>query len=61
MKPNPPAALADLVLLFIAVAWLAAEALAAVLIAPLALVSPSSGKGRSSLCDRLEQASISQA
>ena len=34
MKPNPPAAPADPVLLFIAVAWLAAEALAAVLIAP---------------------------
>jgi hypothetical protein len=38
MKPNPPAAPADPVLLFIAVAWLAAEALAALLLAALAVV-----------------------
>ena len=38
MKPNPPAAPADPVLLFIAVAWLVAEALAALLIVALAVV-----------------------
>jgi len=39
MKPNPPAAPAEPVLLFIAAAWrLVAEALAALLLAALALV-----------------------
>jgi hypothetical protein len=38
MKPNPPAAPADPVLLFVAAAWLAAEALAVLLLAALALV-----------------------
>ena len=38
MKPNTPAAPADPVLLFIAVAWLAAEALAALMLAAFAMV-----------------------
>ena len=38
MKLNPPAAPADPVLLFVAAAWLAAEALAALLIVALAVV-----------------------
>ncbi len=37
MKPNTPAAPADPVLLFIAVTWLAAKALAALLIVALAV------------------------
>ena len=37
MKPNPPAAPVEPVLLFIAVAWLAAKALAALLIVALAV------------------------
>jgi hypothetical protein len=43
MKPTPPATPADPVLLFVAVAWLAAEALAALLIAALALVLTPAG------------------
>ena len=38
MKPNPPAAPADPGLLFVAVAWLVAEALATLLLAALAVV-----------------------
>jgi hypothetical protein len=46
MKPNPPAAPADPVLLFITVAWLAAEALAALCCSPLSpWCSPSLGGG----------------
>ena len=45
MKLNPPAAPADPVLLFIAAAWLAAEALAALLIVALAVALTLPGGG----------------
>ncbi len=46
MKSNPPAAPAEPVLLALLGCWLAAEALAILLIASLALCSPSPGGGQ---------------